>query len=153
MVEFSNIDRDRKAPSGFQNFYTFPATVIFDNTEVIKIGSNSQISVKGRWAWNEYCNDGYHKYKFKGSLFEDEADRIKITEAVRIQNIYKEILVKTSRKDIRRLEEDLRKHLKPYTFPSHIKFSGKTEFVIADENSYNIIDQYFKFLKDNYECR
>ena len=153
MLEFNSQDRDRKAPTGFQNFYTFPATVFFDNTEVIKIGSNSQISGKGRLAWNEYCNDGYHKYGLRGRLFNDEAGRIKITEAVSIPNIYKELLVKTSVEGIRELERDLRKYLTPYKFPDHINFSGKTEYVIANKKSYIIIDEFFKFLNNNYECR
>lgn len=153
MLVFEDKDKYKKAPSGFQNFYTYPATVLYDNTEVIKIGSNSQISCKGRLAWNEYCNDGYRKFGLRGKLFNDEVGRIKITEAVNIHKIYKELLVRTSSKDIKRLEEDLRKYLQAYQFPSHINFSGKTEFVIANETSYLIIDEYFKFLKDNYECR
>ena len=153
MLKFDERDRDKFAPSDFQNLYTYTATVISDNTKVIKIGSNNQSSVRGRLAWNKFYNEGYHLFGFRGKLYDDEKDRIKITEAVNIQEIYKESLVKTTSKDIKRLENELRKHLTPYEFPTEIKFSGKTEFVEANESSYNIIDKFFKFLKDNYECK
>jgi hypothetical protein len=153
MLEFNTKDRDKKAPKGFTNFYSYPALTVFDNTPLFKIGINNQISVKGRFAWNEYCNDGYHKFGLRGNLFDDEAGRIKITEAVEVPKIFDEVLLKVSFKKAKSLEDDLRKLCKAYTFPESINFSGKTEFVYADNNSYIIIEEYFKFLRNNYECR
>ena len=153
MLVFSKEDRDSKAPKGFQNFYTFPAITLHSNERVFKIGSNSQTSFTGRCAWNEFCNDGYHKFNLRGKLFDDEKDRIKITEAVYIPKIFDEVLIKTTKKGITNLEEELRSHLRAYKFPEKINFSGKTEFVYADSNTYIVIEEFFKYLRKNYECK
>ena len=151
MIEFTDKDRDDHAPKGFINFYTYPAK--YGDIKLFKIGTNTQKSCKGRLAWNTYYNEGFHKFGFTGKLFDDEEGRKKITEVVKIPKIFDEVLIKVPEKIGRELELDLRKLLTPFNFPEDVQFSGRTEFVYADHNAYIIIEEYFKFLRNNYECK
>ena len=150
MIEFTDKDRDDYAPKGCVNFYVYPAE--YSNTKLFKIGINTQKSCKGRLAWNTYYNDGYHKFGFRGKLYDDEKDRKKITDVVKIPKIFDEVLIKVPEKRAKELELELRKYLTPFKFPEDVQFSGKTEFVYADQNAYIIIEEYFRHLRNNYEC-
>lgn len=153
MFSYTLDDRFNFIPKGYQNFYVYEGVPFHEPEKLLKIGSNTQASCTGRLAWNEYCNDQYHKEGKRGATYVDEKGRIKITEAIQLGNIVDEVVLKVSKKEVIELERELTNLLKPYTFPKHINFSGKTEFVYADHNAYIIVEDYFRYLRENYECR
>ena len=153
MISFTSNDRFNFVPEGYQNFYVYEGTPYHEPVDLLKIGTNTQTSCTGRLAWNEYCNDQYHIKKEHGGKYDDEKGRVKITQAIQLGNIVDEVVIKVTEKKAGQLETDLRSILEPYSFPNHINFSGKTEFVYANHNAYIIVEDFFKFLRENYECR
>ena len=151
MFVFENKDRDKRASKGY--FTLYGALVEFKDIELLKIGHTSNDSFRGRVAWNEYMNDGYHKFGFRGNLYNDEANRIKITEAVEIKSIIDEVQIKSSKEEVKFIEENLRSKFDSYTFSSDINFSGKTEFVIVKEDTIETFKDWLTKIRKNFTCK
>lgn len=152
MFVFEDKDRDKIAPKNYLTLYG--ALVEYKNIELLKIGHTGNDSFKGRVAWNEYINDCYHKFGFRGKLYNDEANRIKITEAVEIKSIVDEVQIRASKDDINFIEKSIRSKFDSYTFSSDINFSGKTEFVLVKEDTIETFKDWLNTIRKNklYTC-
>ena len=151
MIVHTNKDRDSFVKKGHTLLYAVLSEYL--GQLLIKIGITSNKSFRGRKANNEYYNDGYHLHGFRTPMFLDEKDRIKISQAVELKEILCEIEIpvpKSVAKD--KIEVPVRERFNPFIFPSDLKFSGKTEFVYADEKSIEAVKQIFKNIKEHFEC-
>jgi len=148
MVNFDNTDRDKKAKKGFKTIYALLCN--YNGIDVLKIGHTSNASVRGRLAWNTYANECYHIHGFRGGIYEDEKDRVKITDVVQIKKIIDEVQIKGNFSYIIKYENALRSLFKPYNFKEN--FSGKTEYVVVEEDTIEKIKIYFNDFRNKLIC-
>ena len=57
-----------------------------------------------------------------------------------------------SRPSIKELEDLIRSKGISYQFPSELKFSGKTEYIIADPSTKEMIESTFTNIRKNLIC-
>ena len=152
MIEYSASNMNKWAKKGYTLLYC--VLTEYKGTALYKIGIAGSASFLGRYAWNVYTNDGYHKAGFRHKqIFMDEADRVKIDEAVDILEIVDEVQIQMSRPSIKDLEELIRSRGISFQFPNEVKFSGKTEFIIADPTSKEMIETTFTNIRKNLICK
>lgn len=146
MIEHTNKDRDSYVKKGHTVLYAVLCEYL--GQMLIKIGITTNKSFRGRNANNEYFNDGYHLYGLRTPMFLDEKDRVKISEAVELKEIIDEFVLPMDKKSAREnFEDPIRNHFKPFTFPSDLKFSGRTEFIYADDEVIESIKRGFTKIK------
>ena len=148
MVNFDITDRDKKAKKGFKTIYALLCN--YNGIDVLKIGHTSNASVRGRLAWNTYANECYHIHGFRGGIYEDEKDRVKITDVVQVKEIIDEVQIQGNFSYIIKYENALRSLFKPYTFKEN--FSGKTEYVVVEEDTIEKIKLYFNDFRNKLIC-
>lgn len=150
MITYSASNRNKWAKKGYLLLYC--VLTEYKGTALYKIGIASSASFLGRYAWNVYANDGYHKAGFRHKYFADEAGRIKIDQAVDIIEIVDEVQIQMSEPSIKELEGLIRSKGISYQFPSELNFSGKTEFIIADPTTKEMIESTFTNIRKNLIC-
>ena len=148
MLEFNNSDRDKWARKGFKTLYALLCS--YKDKILLKIGRTSNASVLGRLAWNTYANEGYHIFGFRGGIYEDEKDRVKITEVVTVEKIIDEVQIKGSNEFVEGYEKAFRSLFKSYSFKEN--FSGKTEYVEVEENTIDEVKECFKDIRKKLIC-
>jgi hypothetical protein len=122
MVEYTNKDRDSYVRKGHTVLYAVLCEYL--GQMLIKIGITTNKSFRGRNANNEYFNDGYHLYGIRAPIL--PMDR------------------KSARE---KFEDPIRNHFESFTFPSELKFSGRTEFIYADDKVIESIKRGFNNIK------
>ena len=151
MITYSASNMNKWAKKGYILLYC--VLTEYKGTALYKIGIASSASFLGRYAWNVYTNDGYHKAGFRHKqIFTDEADTIKIDQAVDILEIVDEVQIQMSRPSIKELEDLIRSKGISYQFPSELKFSGKTEYIIVDPSTKEMIESTFTNIRKNLIC-
>ena len=150
MVEYTNKDRDSYVRKGHTVLYAVLCEYL--GQMLIKIGITTNKSFRGRNANNEYFNDGYHLYGLRTPMFLDEKDRVKISEAVELKEILCEIEIPFLKAEVKeKIEGPVRERFEAFVFPPNVKFSGKTEFVLADEEAIIAVKRIFNNIKGHFE--
>ena len=150
MIENTITDKNSYVKQGHTVLYAVLCEYL--GQKLIKIGITTNKSFRGRNANNEYFNDGYHLYGFRSSMFLDEKDRVKISEAVELKEILCEIEIPLPKEEVKEIiEGPVRERFEAFVFPSNVKFSGKTEFVLASEEAIVAVKRIFNNIKGHFE--
>ena len=141
-------DKDKWAPEGSVTLYAVLAE--YKGKLLIKIGHTRNYSFLGRLAWNEHANDGYHKFGMTRPMNLEEKDRVKISQVVDLKKILDEVRIKETRKNVKDLEETMRKKFTSFSFSEN--FSGKTEFIVVEKNTIEDIKKFFDNIRNTFKC-